>query len=150
MDGGLVDPLPFDLATARADITVAIDVSGAPRSDPRDMGPGALEAIVACSQILQRSLVREKLKHTQPDVYIDVDVDAFHVLEFHRFKEILEAAAPAKDLLKRKLSLLMASHTVPATEAAPALTDQSSEPTEAPPAKRRRLSLGLKSRKRKG
>jgi NTE family protein len=149
MDGGLVDPLPFDLAAAAADISVAIDVSGAPRSDPRDMGPGAVEAIVACSQILQRSLVREKLKRQQPDVYIDVDVDAFHVLEFNRFREILAAAEPAKDLLKRKLALLMASHTVPAAEPPSAITDQSPKTTEAPPAKRRRLSLGLKSRKRK-
>jgi NTE family protein len=150
MDGGLVDPLPYDLAAAAADISVAVDVSGAPRSDPRDMGPGAVEAIVACSQILQRSLVREKLKHQQPDIYIDVDVDAFHVLEFHRFREILAAAAPAKDLLKRKLGLLMASHTVPAGEAVPAITDQSSDTIEPPPVRRRGLSLGLKSRKRKG
>jgi NTE family protein len=148
MDGGLVDPLPFDLAQTTADITVAVDVSGAPRSDPRDMGPGAVEAIVACSQILQRSLVREKLKRQQPDVYIDVEVDAFHVLEFNRFREILAAAAPAKDLLKRKLALLMASHTVPASEPAPVLTDQS-EAIEPPSGKRRGLSLGLKSRKRK-
>jgi NTE family protein len=150
MDGGLVDPLPFDLAAARADITVAVDVSGAPRSDPREMGPGAVEAIVACSQILQRSLVREKLKRLQPDVYIDVDVDAFHVLEFHRFREILAAAMPAKDLLKRKLALLMTSHTVSAAEPAPAIADQSAGVDEARSGRRRRLSLGLKPRKRKG
>jgi NTE family protein len=150
MDGGLVDPLPYDLAAARADITVAIDVSGAPRSDPREMGPGAVEAIVTCSQILQRSLVREKLKRTQPDVYIDVDVDAFHVLEFHRFREILAAAAPAKDLLKRKLSLLMGSHTVPSGEALPALAGPPAQAVEVKSDKRRGLSLGLKPRKRKG
>ncbi|MFN3745928.1 MAG: patatin-like phospholipase family protein [Hyphomicrobiaceae bacterium] len=150
MDGGLVDPLPFDLAAAHADITVAVDVSGAPRSDPREMGPGAVEAIVACSQILQRSLVREKLKRLQPDVYIDVDVDAFHVLEFHRFREILAAATPAKDLLKRKLALLMASHTVAAAEPAPAIAGQKTEAEGARSGRRRRLSLAFKPRKRKG
>lgn len=150
MDGGLVNPLPFDLATDRADITVAVDVSGAPRSDPREMGPGAVEAIVTCSQILQRSIVREKLKSAQPDVYIDVEVDAFHVLEFHRFREILAAGVPAKDLLKRKLSLLMASHTVSAAEPAPAIADQSAGAGDGRPGKRRGLSLGLKPRKRKG
>jgi len=149
MDGGLVDPLPFVLASTGADVTVAVDVSGAPRSDPREMGPGAVEAIVACSQILQRSLVREKLKRHQPDIYIDVEVDAYHVLEFHRFREILAAAEPAKALLKRKLSLLMASHTVAATEPVPAIADQSSGNAEVPPPKRRRLSLRLKSRKHK-
>lgn len=148
MDGGLVDPLPFDLATSRADVTVAIDVSGAPRSDPREMGPGAVEAIVACAQILQRSLVREKLKRTQPDIYIDVDVDAFHVLEFNRFREILAAAAPAKDQLKRKLARIFESHTVPEVGPVPAISD-SSQATESTTRKRRRLSLPLRPRKGK-
>lgn len=148
VDGGLVDPLPYDLAAGKADVTVAIDVSGAPRSDPREMGPGAVEAIVACSQILQRSIVREKLKRARPDVYIDVDVDAFHVLEFHRFREILAAAQPAKELLKRKLARVFESHTVPEIEPVPALTDQS-PPTDVTTRKRRRLSLSLRPRKDK-
>jgi NTE family protein len=148
MDGGLVDPLPFDLATGRADVTVAIDVSGAPRSDPREMGPGAVEAIVACAQILQRSLVREKLKRTQPDIYIDVDVDAFHVLEFNRFREILAAAAPAKDQLKRKLERVFGSHTIPEVDPVPAILEPS-QPTESTTRKRRRLSLPLRPRKGK-
>lgn len=150
MDGGLVNPLPFDLALGRADITVAIDVSGAPRSDPREMGPGAVEAIVTCSQILQRSIVREKLKSAQPDIYIDVDVDAFHVLEFHRFREILTAATPAKDLLKRKLERLIASDTVAASEPVPAIVDQSQPEPQRGAKKRRGLSLALKPRKGKG
>ena len=47
---------------------------------------------MSSSQILQRSIVREKLKAAQPDIYIDVEVDEFYVLEFHRFKEVLAAA----------------------------------------------------------
>ena len=35
IDGGLTNPLPFDLLMAEADIVVAIDVSGAPVPDPR-------------------------------------------------------------------------------------------------------------------
>ena len=148
VDGGLVDPLPYDLAAGRAEVTVAIDVSGAPRSDPREMGPGAVEAIVACSQILQRSIVREKLKRTRPDIYIDVDVDAFHVLEFHHFREILAAAQPAKDLLKRKLARVFESHTVPEVDPVPAIAHQPTPPESKPP-KRRRLSLSLRPRKGK-
>lgn len=147
MDGGLVNPLPFDIATGRGDVTVAIDVSGAPRMDPRAMGPGAVEVVVTCSQILQRSIVLEKLKSSRPDVYIDVSVDAFHVLEFHRFREILAAAAPAKDLLKRQLARVFESHTVPEVKPVPAITDQS-QPAESK-TRKRRLSLPLRSRKDK-
>ena len=76
------------------------------------MQPSALGALVSSSQILQRSIVREKLKAAQPDVYIDVDVDKFHVLEFHRFREVLAAAQPAKERLQRQLQRVLASQTV--------------------------------------
>ena len=58
--------------------------------------PTVFEALVASSQILQRSIVREKLKAQQPDIYIDVEVDEFHVLEFHRFKDVMTAAGRAR------------------------------------------------------
>lgn len=112
MDGGLVNPLPFDILRDEADITVAIDVSGASLGSGELALPTAFSALVSSSQILQRSIVREKLKAQQPDIYIDVEVDDFHVLEFHRFKEVMTAAGRAKDKLKRQLERVLASHTV--------------------------------------
>ena len=88
---------------------------------------------MSSSQILQRSIVREKLKVRQPDIYIDVEVDEFYVLDFHRFKRVLAAAAPAKEHLKRQLARVLASQTA---EALPAIVP--SEPPEpSPPGKRR-------------
>ena len=66
---------------------------------------------MSSSQIMQRSIVREKLKAQQPDIYIDVEVDEFYVLDFHRFKDILAAAAPAKEQLRRQLARVLASQT---------------------------------------
>jgi NTE family protein len=120
MDGGLVNPLPFDVIQGEADIIVAIDVSGASRGPGKRPQPTAFEALISSSQILQRSIVREKLKAQQPDIYIDVEVDAFHVLEFHRFRQILEAADRSKDRLRRQLGRVLASQTaemLPATAA---------------------------------
>jgi NTE family protein len=111
MDGGLVNPLPFDIVRADADITVAIDVSGASTGPGKHPQPSAFSALMSSSQILQRSIVREKLKLEQPDIYIDVEVDEFHVLQFHRFKAVLEAAMPAKDKLRRQLLRVLASQT---------------------------------------
>ena len=126
VDGGLVNPLPFDLIAGRADITVAIDVSGAAREPDGSGGPRAMEAVFAATQILQRSIVREKLKSMRPDIYIDVDVYAFHALEFHRLKDVLAAAAPAKEALKRELArvlgrVLVAAPPAPQLAVAPAV-----------------------------
>lgn len=112
MDGGLVDPLPFDRMRAACDITIAIDVSGAAREPGGAQGPRALEALFASSQILQRSIVREKLRSVRPDIYIDVPCDDFGVLEFHRFREILAKAEPAKDMLKRQLARVLSAETL--------------------------------------
>jgi NTE family protein len=111
MDGGLVNPLPFDVIRDEADITVAIDVSGASTGPGKHPQPSAFSALMSSSQILQRSIVREKLKAEQPDIYIDVEVDEFHVLQFYRFKAVLEAAMPAKEKLRRQLLRVLASQT---------------------------------------
>ena len=109
MDGGLVNPLPFDVLEGAADITVAIDVTGSSNGPGKRPQPSPLTALVSSSQILQRSIVREKLKASQPDIYVDVDVYKFHVLEFHRFKEVLASAQPAKEQLQRQLERVLAS-----------------------------------------
>ena len=106
MDGGLVNPLPFDLLQG-CDITIAIDVTGSTRAGKASKPPSALNALIASSQIFQNSIVREKLRARCPDIYIDVGVNQFHVLEFHKFAAILEAAQPAKDKLKFELDKLL-------------------------------------------
>ena len=119
MDGGLVNPLPFDVIRDEADITVAIDVSGASTGPGKHAQPSAFSALMSSSQILQRSIVREKLKAEQPDIYIDVEVDEFHVLQFYRFKAVLEAAMPAKEKLRRQLLRVLASQTAETLPANP-------------------------------
>jgi NTE family protein len=139
MDGGLVNPLPFDVLGGAADITVAIDVTGASSGPGKRLQPSALAALVSSSQILQRSIVREKLRAAQPDIYIDVDVDKFQVLEFHRFKEVLAAARPAKEQLQRQLERVLASQTLETVAC------QSEEP---PPRKQRLGRLRRLARRR--
>jgi NTE family protein len=134
VDGGLVNPLPFDVLNGEADITVAIDVSGAPVMPGKRPHPSAFAALMSSSQIMQRSIVREKLKARQPDIYIDVEVDAFYVLDFHRFKDILAAAGSAKAQLRRQLARVLASQTA---ETLPAIAGP--EPPAHPQQRKRRL-----------
>ncbi len=112
LDGGLVDPLPFELVRDGADITIAVDVSGAARQPNDDAGPRAFEALFSASQILQRSIVRAQLRSHRPDILVDTASEGVGVLEFHRFREILEAAEPAKDALKRQLERVLSAETL--------------------------------------
>jgi NTE family protein len=134
MDGGLTNPLPFDVLNGEADFTVAVDVSGAPVPHGKRPHPSAFAALMSSSQIMQRTIVREKLKVEQPDIYIDVEVDEYYVLDFHRFAQILKAAAPAKEQLRRQLDRVLTSHTL---ETLPAAAP--AETPAAPSQRKRRL-----------
>lgn len=141
MDGGLVNPLPFNLLQGVSDVTIAVDVSGAAHGiEAGELTmPRAFEAIFASSQILQRSIVREMLKSARPDVYIDTALDRFQMLEFHRFREILEAAAPAKEILKRQLDRILSAETVVGTAVTLVTEPESPAPTRAAKQPRRLL-----------
>jgi NTE family protein len=132
VDGGMVNPLPFDLLTGKAQLTVAIDVSGNARNESKNSQPSGIEVMMTASQIFQRSIVREKLKAAQPDIYIDVDVDAFTVLDFHKLADVLKAAAPAKERLKRQLARVLGADTLDEATADSALIERAPEPQKEP------------------
>lgn len=114
IDGGLSNPLPFDILTGDADIVIAIDVTGAPMPSADRALPKASEALFGSAFLFERALIREKLKSQQPDILIDAGMSRFQVLDFLRAKEILATAEPAKETLKRQLSRLLEAETLDA------------------------------------
>lgn len=109
LDGGLVNPCPYDLLTNGPEASVAIDVSGAVSESAIGPNPTAMEVIVQTSQLLQKAITRERLKFIQPDLYLEVDLDRFAALEFYKPKEILAAAEPIKESFKTRLARLIES-----------------------------------------
>ncbi len=116
IDGGLVNPLPFDILNGEADLTVAVDVSGAPVRRPGQEMPKAWESLFASNFIFERTIIREKLKSRHPDVYIDAGTSHFQILDFLKVEEILAAAAPAKERLKAELARVLAGESVETLE----------------------------------
>ncbi|MEZ5926771.1 MAG: patatin-like phospholipase family protein [Hyphomicrobiaceae bacterium] len=103
IDGGFVNPTPFDIIAPKVDLTLAVDVTGG--KGPRATGkmPNSVEAWVGAAQITLHSIVEEKLLHAAPDILIRPDVTRFAVLDFFKIKDILAAAEPAKEETKRRL-----------------------------------------------
>mgnify|MGYP001546111660 CR=1 FL=1 len=102
VDGGLVNPVPWDLLTDECDLVIAVDVSGG-RTPQVDNGPSYTETVFNTYQILQTSIVREKLRHKPPDILIAPTLNNIRVMEFNRVDEINVHAAPAALDLKRQL-----------------------------------------------
>ena len=103
IDGGYVNPTPFDLLRTEAAITIGVDVTGAPQPRVGGKLPGSLETWIGAMQITFRSIVREKLRTDAPDIMIRPNVGGFAALDFYKFREIFAASEPAKDELKRAL-----------------------------------------------
>ncbi|CEJ88381.1 Patatin [Hyphomicrobium sp. GJ21] len=141
IDGGLTNPLPFDLLIGEADIVVAIDVSGVPVPNSRRPDPTAFEALFSSAFLFEHTIIKEKLKSAQPDILINAGTSHYQVLDFLKFDQILEAAAPAKEKLKQQLTRVLSVETLPELTA-PA---EAQVLLEAPKRKRR----GLLSRTRK-
>jgi len=150
IDGGLTNPLPFDLLFDEADLVVAIDVSGAPVPDPNRDHPTALEALFASAFLFERSIVKEKLKSAQPDILVPSGTSQFQVLDFLKFDEILQAAEPAKQRLKAQLARVMAVETLPTLQEPPERIEATTAPTEATPKKKKRRGLLKKKTQRQG
>jgi NTE family protein len=104
IDGGYVNPIPFDVVMDRADVTIAVDVTGDPQRRPGVKVPNPLEAMTGAAQLLFHSITREKLRSVTPEILIRPKVGAFGAFDFFKIDEILAASESAKDELKRKLA----------------------------------------------
>jgi NTE family protein len=104
IDGGYMNPIPFDVVQNRADITIAVDVTGDPKRRPGVKVPNPLEAMTGAAQLLFHAVTREKLKSMAPDILIRPKVGAYGAFDFFKIGDILAAAESSKDELKRQLS----------------------------------------------
>jgi NTE family protein len=108
IDGGAVNPLPCNLLRGKADILVAVDVTGGPAAEERG-APGAFAALFAAAQIMQAAIVTAHMQLHPADILVRPDVDGFGALDFFRAQRILDAAAPAKAKFKEELAARLAA-----------------------------------------
>lgn len=109
VDGGFVNPLPFDHLPPE-DLCIAVDVVGGPKAPSvEDAGqhppmPAMKEMIFGSTQLLMQSIVSEKLKSRSPTILFRPQIEEFGVLDFLDANEILEAAERDRDTIKRTIA----------------------------------------------
>jgi NTE family protein len=106
IDGGAINPLPYDRLLAPHRIVMAVDTS-APATVSDTRVPEPLEAMVGVSQILMRTLVQRMIDRNPPDLLIRAGVDGIGGLDFFKTQAILDASEPVKDEVKRRLGALL-------------------------------------------
>lgn len=103
IDGGVVNPLPFDVLPSDCDMVIAVDVVGTPKRDEKRGFPSATESVFGATQILMRTISQEKLKIRTPDLSIFPNIKQYQVLDFLKAREILEDSAGLRDEVKVEL-----------------------------------------------
>lgn len=107
IDGGAVNPLPYDLVSQECDLTIAIDVSGEKTHAPEDPVPNMLENLLSTFQIMQASIVEAKKRVSPPDIYVKPALTNIRVLDFYRYKEILSGVDDEVQRLKETVKNLL-------------------------------------------
>lgn len=106
VDGGATNPLPFEELRGRADVVVAVDISGAPTDERRDI-PNPWECLFTTLLVMANAITSEKVKRGAPDLIVRPNVGAFRALDFLQASAILRASEPVKAELKEKLAALL-------------------------------------------
>jgi len=102
VDGGLVNPVPYDLLLEECEVVVAIDVLGTDKPGD-DASPGYFDTSFHTFQVMQTIILKEKLKQQKPHIYIKPDIEDVRVLEFYKADEIFTQAESAQRKLYRRL-----------------------------------------------
>ena len=106
IDGGIVNPLPYDILIKDCDYTVAVDVTAYKTSNGKEFPP-TFESVFTAYQIMQHSNSQQKIKFIKPDIYIRPEIMDVRVFDFSKVESIFEQAQPAKDALKKKLEQIL-------------------------------------------
>lgn len=106
VDGGLVNPVPYDLLMAECDLVVAVDVLGE-RTEGEEAVPSSAEITFNSFQIMQAAIMAEKLRRQAPGIYIRPDIENVRVLEFYKADQILTQSRSAQARLRDELERML-------------------------------------------
>lgn len=102
IDGGIYNPVPFDLIENDADIIIGVDVVGAPEEADR-RHPTSVDLMFGATQLMMQSIIANKLKQCSPDILVRPAVSKYRVLDFLKIEALMNDTADIKDQLKREV-----------------------------------------------
>lgn len=108
IDGGAVNPLPYDLLIGKCDITIAIDVTAMKSKNDEEIPP-TFDSVFTTYQTMQNSIIKERLKFLKPDIYIKPEIYDVKVFDFMKADSILKQSMSAKTELKKKLEAIISN-----------------------------------------
>jgi NTE family protein len=112
IDGGIYNPVPFDLIEHDADIIIAVDVVGGP-TEAESKRPSSVDLMFGATQLMMQSIITNKLSQCRPDILIRPPVSRFRVLDFMKIESVMSETASVKSEVKRAIEAALKSHYEP-------------------------------------
>lgn len=112
IDGGIYNPVPFDLIEHDADIIIAVDVVGGP-TEAESKQPSSMDLMFGATQLMMQSIITNKLSQCRPDILIRPPVSRFRVLDFMKIESVMSETASVKSEVKRAIEAALKSHYEP-------------------------------------
>ena len=112
IDGGIYNPVPFDLIKRDADIVVAIDVVGVPTEVGRRR-PSSVDLMFGATQLMMQSIIDNKLRQCRPDILIRPPVSRFRALDFLKIDAVMAETAAVKDEVKHAIEAVLRTRHEP-------------------------------------
>ena len=110
IDGAMSNPVPFEHVADGTDLIVAIDVTGGQLSEQDSEAASNLMMAFRSIYVMQHQIIKLRRQRVDPQIYIYPDVDGYRAGEFFKVREIMAAAKPAKEQLKRALEAAVKAH----------------------------------------
>lgn len=101
VDGGVTNPVPYDLIRNQCELLIAIDVSGTRTPRHPGMAPTLFESVISTFEIMQESILENKLKISRPDLLVKPELKNFGLMDFHRADEILSSVKPTVEQFRQ-------------------------------------------------
>ncbi|MCC7300406.1 MAG: patatin-like phospholipase family protein [Verrucomicrobia bacterium] len=106
LDGGVVNPLPYNLLQDECDLVIAVDVGGTRHADEKHR-PAFFDTIIGGFEIMETAIIRARLQCNPPDIYLKPDIRNVGLLEFYKAEQVFRQSEPMKAELRRNLKELM-------------------------------------------
>lgn len=106
LDGGVVNPLPYNLLKEECDLVIAMDVGGVRHADEKHR-PSFFDTIISGFEIMEASMIRDRLKFNPPDIYLKPEIRNVGLLDFHKAEQIFRQSESVKDELRMRLKTFL-------------------------------------------
>jgi NTE family protein len=106
VDGGAVNLVPYDLLMGRADFIIAVNVGRVRFASGHEI-PNALESVLGTFDIMQTTMLADKLKRIKPDIYVWPQIPDVRMLDFGKIEDVFAQATPAAEELRKELTQVL-------------------------------------------